>query len=331
MTGVFKQKTPANILLLFLFGMLIKIPVFLHPHVPVSQPKDGPLFRAILSLLSDVGKSSSFVSALAAYILIYIQAAGLNKVINDNRMMQRQTFLPGMAYLIVTSLVPEWNYFSAPLFVNTILILVLAGLFRTHNMTQAKGIIFNVGMGIGICSFIFFPSVIFIIWAIFGLMLMRPFRLNEWLICILGMTTPYYFYLVYLFLTNQWGLDKILPYIDINLPRFRQSIWIAVSSFFLCALFILGGYYVQNNLRRMLIQVRKAWSIVLLYLLAAILVPFFNSGNTLENWVIAAVPLAAFHGCAYIYSEKKIFQAVLFWLVIVFIIIYQQYSGAWVS
>ncbi len=151
---------------------------------------------------------------------------------NDNRMMQRQNFLPGMAYLIVTSLVPEWNYFSAPLFANTILILVLAGLFHTHNTAQPKGIIFNIGLGIGICSFIFFPSVIFVIWAIFGLMLMRPFRINEWLICILGMTTPYYFYPVYLFLTDQWSLEKIVPYLDINLPRFQQSIWMAVSSFF---------------------------------------------------------------------------------------------------
>jgi len=206
---------------------------------------------------------------------------------------------------------------------------VLAGLFKTHNMQQAKGLIFNIGLGIGICSFIFFPSVVFVIWAVFGLMLMRPFRINEWLICILGMTTPYYFYPVYLFLTDQWSLQKILPYIEINLPRFQQSIWMAVSSFVLCVLFLLGGYYVQNNLRRMLIQVRKAWSIILLYLLAAILIPFFNSGGNFENWVIAAVPMAAFHGCAYVYTEKKLFQLITFWVVIAFIIIYQQYSSAW--
>jgi Family of unknown function (DUF6427) len=327
--GVFKQKTPANILVLFLAGMLIKLPVFFHPHIPSPEAKDGPLFMGILNWLQSTGKSTPVIYSFLAYILLYTQAISLNKVINDNRMMQRQTFLPGMAYLLVTSLIPEWNYFSAPLFVNSILVFVLAGLFKIHHLQSAKGTIFNIGIGIGIASFIFFPTIIFMVWAIFALMLMRPFRINEWLLCILGITAPYYFYPVYLFLTNQWNLQKIVPYVNINLPRFHQSIWIAISSFLLCVPFIIGAYYVQDNLRRMLIQVRKGWSLMLLYLLAAILVPFLNSGDSFENWVIAAVPFAAFHGCAYLYPPRKIYPLILCWIMIIFIIIYQYYGKGW--
>ncbi|MES1221960.1 MAG: hypothetical protein ABUT20_41065, partial [Bacteroidota bacterium] len=127
MIGLFKQKTPANILVLFLFGMLIKLPVFLHPHIPLNGPKDGPLFVAILNFLQAPGKSSPIIYSFLTYLLLYTQAISLNKVINDNRMMQRQTFLPAMSYLLVTSLIPEWNFFSAPLFVNSILVFVLAG------------------------------------------------------------------------------------------------------------------------------------------------------------------------------------------------------------
>ena len=329
MIGVFKQKTPGNIFVLFIAGILLKLPVFFHPHTPVSEPKDGPLFRGILHFLESAGKSSPVIYPLIAYLLLYTQAISLNKVINDNRMMQRQTFLPAISYLLVTSLVPEWNYFSAPLFVNSILVFVLAGLFKTQNMQQAKGTIFNVGLGIGIASFIFFPTVVFMIWAIFALMLMRPFRINEWLLCILGMTAPYYFYPVYLFLTDQLSLQKILPYIDISLPRFRQSAWIAASSLLLCVPFILGAYYVQDNLRRMLIQGRKGWSLILLYLLAAVLVPFLNAGESFENWVIAAIPLASFHACAYLYPPRKIIPNILFWVVIAFIIVYQASVVPW--
>jgi Family of unknown function (DUF6427) len=327
--GLFKQKTPGNIFVLLLFGMLIKLPVFLHPHIPSVEAKDGPLFRGILHWLENTGKTTPVIYSFLAYLLLYTQAISLNKVINDNRMMQRQTFLPAMSYLLVTSLVPEWNYFSAPLFVNSILVFVLAGLFKTQHQQQAKGTIFNVGVGIGIASFIFFPTVVFMVWAIFALMLMRPFRINEWLLCILGMTSPYYFYPIYLFLTDQWSLQKIIPYIDISLPRFHHSGWIAVSSFFLCALFITGAYYVQNNLRRMLIQVRKGWSLILLYLLAAILVPFLNAGDSFENWVIAAVPFAAFHACAYLYPPKRIYPLIIFWVLLVFIVAYQYSVTVW--
>jgi hypothetical protein len=130
--GVFKQKTPGNLLVLLLFGILIKLPVFMHPHISLPQAKDGPLFRTVLHWLENSGKSNPFIYSLLAFILLYTQALSLNKVINDNRMMQRQTFLPAMSYMLVTSLVPEWNYFSAPLLVNSILVFV-------NSMPQAIG------------------------------------------------------------------------------------------------------------------------------------------------------------------------------------------------
>ncbi|MBS1574028.1 MAG: hypothetical protein JST09_01890 [Bacteroidetes bacterium] len=329
MIGVFKQKTPGNIFVLFIFGILLKLPVFFHPRVPVFDPKEGPLFRGILHFLEGAGKSSPFIYPCIAYLLLFMQAVSLNKVINDNRMMQRQTFLPAMSYLLVTSLIPGWNNFSAPLLVNSILVFVLAGLFKTQNIQHAKGTIFNVGLGIGIASFIFFPTVVFMIWAIFGLMLMRPFRINEWLLCILGMTAPYYFYPVYLFLTDQLSLQNIIPYVHISLPRFQQSGWIAASSLLLCIPFILGAYYVQDNLRRMLIQVRKGWSLILLYLLAAVLVPFLNAGQSFENWVIAAVPLAAFHACSFLYPPRKFIPLLLFWIIVAFIVVFQVKVTPW--
>jgi hypothetical protein len=91
----------------------------------------------------------------------------------------------------------------------------------------------------------------------------------------------------------------------------------------------LGGYYVQDNLRRMLIQVRKGWSLLLLYLLGAIFVPFVNNSSTLENWVMVAIPFAAFHACTYLYSNLKIIPVLIFWLTVAFVVGYQYYGPHW--
>ena len=72
-------------------------------------------------------------------------------------MMSRPNYLPGMAYLLITSFFPEWNYFSAPLLINTLLIFVLGWLFKMYNHPKAKGIVFNTGLAMSISSFIFFP------------------------------------------------------------------------------------------------------------------------------------------------------------------------------
>ena len=329
MIGVFKQKNPVNILLLLVFGVLIKLPMFLHPHLPVNRPADGELFDAILRFLQPAGRSYPTLYPLLAFALLYIQALALTSFVNTQRMMTRSNYLTGMAYLLITSLLPEWNYFSAPLLINSILLLILSGLFRIYNQQNAKGTIFNIGLALGIAGFLFVSSLTFVIWILLALAVMRPFRLNEWLLCILGITTPSYFYAVYIFIKGKWSWDAFLPHISIGAPSLEQTAWLAASVFLLMLPFLIGGYYVQDNLRKMLINVRKGWSLLLLYLLTALLVPFVNTNDTFENWVMAMVPLAAFHACTYFYATLRIFPLIFFWVTLGFVIAYQYYGPGW--
>jgi hypothetical protein len=327
--GVFKQKNPANILLLLVFGILIKLPIFLSPHIPVSRPSDGVLFDAILKFLQPTGNSFPRLYSFLAFGFLFLQAMVLTRFINSQRMMTRTNYLPGMAYLLITSLLPEWNYFSAPLLINSILLFVLSWLFGIYNQPNAKGAIFNIGLALGIAGFLFVSSLTFVIWVFLAMAVMRPFRLNEWLIGILGITTPFYFYAIYIFIKQKWSWEAFLPKISIGVPSLEQTAWLAVSVFLLMVPFLVGGYYVQDNLRRMLINVRKGWSLLLLYLLTALLLPFVNTSDTFENWVMAMVPMAAFHGCTYLYSTWRPFPHILFWITAAFIIAYQYYGPTW--
>ncbi|MBC7949475.1 MAG: hypothetical protein H7Y42_16430 [Chitinophagaceae bacterium] len=326
MIGVFKQKNPANIIVLLVFGILIKLPIFMHPHVPVSRTADGVLFDAILRFLQPTGSTSPFIYPLLAFSLLFLQAFVLTRFINTQRMMNRPNYLPGMAYLLITSLLPEWNYFSAPLIINSILLLVLSGLFRIYNQPNAKGTIFNIGLALGVAGFLFVSSLTFVLWIFLAMAVMRPFRLNEWLLCILGITTPFYFYAIYIFFTDKWSWDAFLPHISIGVPSLEQSAWLAASVFLLMLPFLAGGYYVQDNLRKMLINVRKGWSLLLLYLLTALLLPFVNTSDTFENWVMAMVPMAAFHACTYLYPTVRILPQILFWVTVAFVLAYQYYG-----
>jgi hypothetical protein len=327
--GIFKQKNPATFFLLLVFGVLIKLPLFLHPYNIVNRAGDGKLYKAILRMLEPTGKSFPALYACLAFGLLFLQAIVLTRFMNKQRMMNRPTYFPGMAYLLITSLIPEWNFFSAPLIVNTIFVFVLSGLFSIYNQQNARGAIYNIGLALGISSFIFFPSISFIAWILLALMVMRPFRLNEWALCILGASTPFYFYAVYLFISGPWNWEIFWPYFSIGLPSVRQSAWLAGSAFLLAMPFLSGAYFIQNSLRRMLIHVRKGWSLLLLYVLGAIFVPFINSADTFENWVMAAIPFAAFHASAYLYSSYKIFPVLLFWITVIYILAYQYAGPGW--
>ena len=320
MIGIFKTKSPANILLLLVFGVLIKLPLFLQPLQPVAQKEDGLFFQWLLAVLQKPGTANPVIYSFLSFTLLFIQAIAITRFINSQRMMSKATYFPGMAYLLITSLFSEWNYLSPPLIVNTILLIVLSELFKSYNQQVAKGTIFNIGLALGISTFIFFPSVTFFIWIIFSLAIMRPFRLNEWILCLLGLTTPFYFYAVFLIINNEWSWHRIWPHFSVSLPFLKQSLWLAGSAFLLVVPFLLGSYHVQDSLRKMLIQVRKGWSLLLLFLIGSLFIPFVNSSDSLENWVIVAIPFAAFHAKAYLATSLRIIPVLLFWLTIAFII-----------
>ena len=326
MIGVFKQKNPVNILILLLFGLLIKLPMFFSPHIPETSTGDGIFFQNLLKLLQPAGKNFPGLYPLLAFLLLLIQSVTITSIINSKRMMNNSNYLTGMSYFVITSLLPEWNYFSAPLLVNTLLIFLISILLKSYHLQQVKGIMYNAGFLLGIASFFYYPAISFVIWLLLAMMLLRPFRINEWILCILGILTPYYFYGIYLFLSDEWSWMKLVPPFSIGLPAVKQSAWLAGSAFLLAVPFLSGAYFVQNNLRKMLIPVRKGWSLLLLFLLASVFVPFVNNGQSFENWVIAAVPLAAFHACSYRYFTLRIIPNLLFWLSVVFIVAY-QYSG----
>ena len=320
MTGTFKANNPYNTFLLFVYGILLKLPMFLQPKVPVPQQIDGFLYKAFLNWLQPFGNSLPVIYALIAYGLLYTQAVTFNKLVNDQRLMQRPNYLTGMSYLLVTSLFSEWNMLSAPLIINTLLIWVWARMSGLHNNPHPRTSLFNIGIAIGFSTFFYFPSLAFAALIIFGLALTRPFKLAEWLIALLGIITPYYFLLAWVFLTDKWKGYKF-PGFAVTNPKFNQTNWAYVAIIIVLFTSAIGFFFIRQNFRRQLIQARKSWNLVFLYLIVAVFVPFVNATHTFEYWILCAVPLSAILGTAFLYPAKKWFPLLLHWLMVVFVIV----------
>jgi hypothetical protein len=320
--AIFKQKSPGNIVVLLLFGLLLKLPLFLYPKNVAASQIDGRLYQWLMSLLPP---GQPMLYSVIAFSLLYIQAIMLNYMVNEYRMIVKATYLPAMSFLLITSLLPEWNYLSSPMLANTFIIWMFIYLFKLYNSVNAKAQVYNIGLIAGVTSYIYFPSAAFVICILIGLMILKPFRLNEIVLFFLGCLTSYYFHAVYLFLFSKFSFTNFFPHISITIPALKNSIWLAGSTVLLTIPFLAGGYYVQANLRRMLIQVRKNWSVLLIYLLLAFFIPFINSDQSFETWVLVTVPFAAFHACAYFYPDKRWFPLLVFFITICYVL-YQQYG-----
>jgi hypothetical protein len=320
LTGIFKQKNPGNALLLFLYALLLKFSIFLHPITPILHGQDNYLYRIVLSGLSSFFNGSPIFFSILTFLLLFTQATLFNRICNYQKILPKPNYLPGMSYILVTSLLPSWNYFSAPLLINSIMIWVFYRMTALYNNTRSDAAIFNIGVLTGIVTLFYLPAMAFLLLVFFALVAMRPFRIREWVMGFLGFTVPYYFLFIVLYFTNQWSWKNVVPQIIFRLPDIPATIWITCGIVLLIVPFMIGGYYVQANLNKMLIQVRKNWSLLLLYLLVGVIIILINHASFYENWIVTAVPFAAFHAAAYYYSTDKILPAVMHWLSVAFIL-----------
>ncbi len=320
MTGIFKANNSYNNFLLLLYGVLLKLPMFLYPKVPAAQQIDGILYKTILKQLQPFGVGLPIIYPLITFCLLFAQAVYFNKLVNDQRIMQRPHYLTGMSYLLITSLFMEWNILSSPLIINSLLIWVWSKMSGLYNDPRPKAALFNIGIAIGLCTFFYFPSLAFAALIIFGLALTRPFKLAEWLIALLGIITPYYFLLAIVFLAEKWK-GYSFPGFAVTSPLFNQSHWAYAAIIIVLLSSIIGIFYIQQNFRRQLIQARKSWNLTFLYLLVALFVPFVNATHSFEYWILCAVPLSAFVAAAFLYPAKKWFPVALHWLMVAFVIV----------
>jgi hypothetical protein len=317
----FRENNGFNAFLLFAYGLLLKLPYFTHAYVPDATPADGFLFYDLLKFLAPIGKTAPVIYPTIAYLLIYTQALTFNQLIGEQRLMYKPQYLVAMSYLLITSLVPEWNYLSAVLITNSVMVWAWPRMVSLYNHHHPKATIFNIGLALGICSFFYLPSLFFMVLLVIGLLIFRPFSITEWLVGILGLATPYYFLCLYLYLTDKFHLSVLLPEIAIKYPPFNFNfVWATRIALLLIPLFI-GWYYIQRNRGRMLIQVRKSVALLMFYLLVTLLLPFVNGFQGYEYWVLAAIPLSVYHAACYLYARRIYWVQLLHWISVLFIIL----------
>lgn len=312
MTGIFKANNPSGNALLFIYAVVLKLPMFLQIRMPQLQPLDGIFYKTFLQFLAPLSKELPSVYSIITFLLLFTQAISFNKIVNSQRLHRQTNYLTGMSYLLLTSMFSEWFSLSAPLIVNTFLIWIWGRLCSLYNNQLAKETIFNIGIGTGLAAFFYFPSITFLLLIMVGIAVARPFRLQEWLIGLIGIITPIYFFVAYLYLTGNIASFHF-PGFRLSYPRFFGNKWAYAALFIVAVAICIGIYFVNTNMRRQVVQTRKSWQLLFLYIIVAALVPFLNAGVNFSYWVLLAVPIAPLIAAAFYYPKKKIFPLTLHW------------------
>lgn len=324
MVVLFRERSPASIIWILLIAIGLHAHSFLEQPVVLSTAKDGLISYFFRSFLSGFSGLPVFLLYL---LLLLVQALRFNYVMNDLRMFQHSNFLTAMSYILFASLLPQWHTVTPALVANIFIIWIYSLILKLYNNKNPRALLYNIGLITGLAIVSYHPLVLMFFIVLFAVMVIRAFNLTEIFVLLMGFLTPVYFLGAYLFLTDQWDdLIRYLPSWDFRWPSLEKDYRLLLSLLVFLVSFLAGIFVWEKNNRRMLIQSRKNWGVLLLVFALFLPVPLVHYQHSVNAMMLWLPPLAAFVANAFLYPRKTLFPLILFWLIVA-VSVYNNWTG----
>jgi hypothetical protein len=280
--------------------------------IVIANPTDGLLAYLLFHYVKPLPPLALIV---LFHLIVIIQALRLNILVSRFKMFQQVSYLPAFTFVILTALFPFWDAISSGLIANAFIIWILVKLNRLYDQSQPKTLEFNIGMIVGFSILLYEPIAILIPVVIFALAIIRPFKLTEWLVLIMGIALPFYFIFTYVFLTDSAAaFTAYLPKLDLENPFAALDYKSIIALSFMGIQLLIGLYFWQDQQNRFIIQVRKYWGVMLLTLVVTFFQPIIFSSQALYASAIVIAPLASFICFCYASPKQLMIPNVLFWI-----------------
>ena len=312
MVFLFRDRSDLNVLFLVLLSVAVHFHFYLEPPIVIANPTDGLLAYLLFHYVKPLPPLTLIV---IFHLIVIVQALRLNILVSRFKMFQHVSYLPAFTFVVLTALFPFWDAISSGLIANAFIIWILVKLNRLYDQTQPKTLEFNIGMIVGCSILLYEPIAILIPVVIFALAIIRPFRLTEWLVLIMGIVLPFYFIFTYVFLTDSAeAFTAFLPKLDWENPLAALDAKSIIALSFMGLQLLIGLYFWQDQQNRFIIQVRKYWGVMLLTLVVTFFQPIIFSSQALYASAIVIAPLASFISFCYAGPKQLMIPNVLFWI-----------------
>jgi hypothetical protein len=315
---IFRDKSIINIFFLVILSIAIHAQLFINDPVLIVNNNDGFISILLSNYLKNISPTILFI---VYQLIILIQAIRLNMVLTDFRMFQSTNFITAMTYLLFTGIISQWSSISAALISNSLVLWIFILLSRLYNNQSPRTLLFNIGMLVSLTILAYHPTAILIMVVLFALAVVRPFRIVEWILLLMGILLPYYFLTAYLFLNDQLKtIFNYSPILKLHYPVSHPDIWLWINLGYLLVTLLIGMVYWQRYNNRMVMQIRKNWSVMLVLLLILMIAPFIFDGAGMDTAILSLIPLSAFVANAYGYPKRLFLPNLIFWLAIILIV-----------
>lgn len=298
MLRLFKSPGPLGIFLLLAYTALLRLYQFQPDAQWLVMPnKPAPLFELFVHGLKSAGIHHPLTYFVLSTLLVLGQAISLNGLIDRHKIFVRPYWLPAFSYVLLTSLFPEASSFSPALLANSLLLLIFSRLFGTFRRDKCDRDLFDIGFFLGLTILVYPPAFIWVLFVVFSMLILRPFRIKEFFIALTGLLNPYFlvWVVIYAAALNYKLTDHLYALFEVRWVVDFSIGWLGiVQAVILLTTAFIGWVTIQSQFNTFTIQVRNFLNLLILFTGIAVLSLLWTDAISMDKMLPAAIPMAVF-------------------------------------
>ncbi len=313
MINLFRNLNPLNLGALFLLIFFIRAGIFINIPDGVNFGFFEPFAKLLIPIETNFNIPAE-LNLLLSTAIVFVQSIIFNRIINKYNLIGKPTFLPALMYGIGSSLFIPFLILSQPLICNFLLLWMIDKLLGIYKKDEAKSIMFDVGMIVGVGTLVYFPFIAMLLIMFVSLLIFRPFLWREWASILVGFCTVFFFLAVFYYVNN-----KLPDFYKIWLPlisRIPLAIKIKYLDYLvlvpLIVILLLGFFRFRSNFFKSFVHIRKSFQLLFCLFVIAVLSVYLKPGTKLMHFLLCVAPVSVLAAYYFAHAEKRWFYESLF-------------------
>lgn len=193
--NVLRRRSPIYFILIPVIAFLLWFNAFCNPTLLVAYNLQTPLYQLLLCIFN----CNPLYLNILGYIIILFVSYKLTQLNERFVFIKQKTDLPAILFVIIISCTILTNGLHPALISSLFLLLSVNRIFNIYHSNQSVSYAFDAGLLIGLSSLFYLPSILFLVWFVWSLIILSSFRLKELISGLIGFITPIFFLVCWYF------------------------------------------------------------------------------------------------------------------------------------
>lgn len=325
MLQLFRNNQIFTVLFVLIYALVFSVNTWLYEGISFASFEQLPSTIGIW-LIDWVDNPIS--NRITFILLLLLQAFVVNLLVNHFRLAKHSSYVPAMAYILVHFAGVGIDICSPVMLANCFILWALYSLLCSYEKRVSLATVFNIGFATAMAALCYYGFIVYSVWMILALLLLRSFDPQEFIILLGGFFVPFFLLGTYHFINSNlghWLNTEIWVHYQQMMVHYDTTIGLYLLVGFFASPVLLALLQLQTLHFKTTAKEKKYINMVLWMPFIGALSFLFQSHLYAYHFLVLAVPAAILLSLV-LQSFKSLALAELFHLILFMLALGVQYQ-----